>query len=185
MCGFPLAYICGNGDQFHIWMKMNAEFHGWCFTGFINRYFLKFQSNRKEIHSINFELIIAYALSISWKLSNAMATCKIFQSAQTYYQFLGFYSPQSNQIHSSKLRTLFFSTFSILFFSSLLGFFLFKAKTIQVLQLLPSTSVFFSYIYMSQSFINVRNTVQAFMQRHQLDIVCFLHSKRIGICHNS
>lgn len=113
----------------------------------------------------------AYAsASISWKLSNTMVACKMFQSVLTYYQFLGYYSPHSNQIHTSRLRILFFSTFSMLFFSSLLGFFLFEAKTIQV-NITFGTFVLFSYIYLTDTFA----TLGFWQELLCSDISCLLH----------
>lgn len=66
------------------------------------------------------------------QLITAMARMKIFRLVQTFYETLGIYSPQSNQVYSSKLRVLYFSTITILHIASMLGFLLFQAKTIQV-----------------------------------------------------
>lgn len=70
-----------------------------------------------------------------------MATIKVFKLVQQFYQTLGLYSPQSNQVQSFNWRILFFSTFTILHFSVLFAFLLFKAKTIQVSPVLISFKI--------------------------------------------
>lgn len=70
--------------------------------------------------------------SISLESIAIMAVIKIFQLVQSFYETLGLYSPQSNQIHSFNLRMLFFSTFLISDFCSMLLFLSLEAKTVQV-----------------------------------------------------
>lgn len=70
--------------------------------------------------------------SIVFELNAAMAAIKMFQAVQKSYEFLGFCSSQSNQIRSCNKRILFFSSHSILFLMSLLGFVFIEAKTVQV-----------------------------------------------------
>lgn len=81
--------------------------------------------------------------SISFSLTADMASIKIFQYVKSFCQTLGLYSLQTNQIRSLNLRILFFSTFTILNFSSLFGFLLFEAKSIQVFSNFISFHFFF------------------------------------------
>lgn len=84
-------------------------------------------------------------VKISLKSTSNMATVKFFGLVQSFYQTLGLYPPESNQSLPSKLRFLFFSTFTLLIFISSLGFLLFEAKTIQVI--FPSISLIFSLVF--------------------------------------
>lgn len=67
----------------------------------------------------------------------AMAKVKIFRFVRTFLETLGFYSSQTSQFHSFKLRALALLACVALGFLSIFAFFIFQAKSFQVIFEIP------------------------------------------------
>lgn len=107
-----------------------------------------------------------------------MSTIKIFQLVQTYLETLGLYSPQTNQIHSSKLRILFFSTLLVLN----LTFFYSKQKLFWYL-FLTFLEIFMITFGLINENVQIRNMEYALTQQFRWNCVYFVHSNRFGRFH--
>lgn len=100
-----------------------------CFL-MINKFQCKFSKN-----DIN-ESIQLKTLPFSLFASTNMPEVKIFRLVQSFHQKLGLNSSQSNQIHTSKFRVLLLPACIASGLTSMLGFLIFEAKTIQVISCL-------------------------------------------------
>lgn len=77
-----------------------------------------------------------------------MSEIKMFRLVQSFHQNLGLYSPQSSRIHISKLRVLLLPACIASGLTSMLGFLIFEAKTIQV-------HSFYFYVHFFDTFIQM------------------------------